>query len=319
MPWAGWSATVAGLVLVGSVDLGVIARRKNEITVRDAARWILFYATLAGLFALMLLRVHGSRQAGEFVAGYVTEYSLSVDNLFVFLLIMTRFQVPPRAQDKGLYIGIVLSLLLRTVCIVAGAVALSRFTWIFYGLAAFLIYTGVRLVASSDEDPVAFQEYRVIRLARRLLPMTDVYHGDRIVARRAGKRVFTPMLVVILAIGVANVVFALDSIPAIFGLTTDPYIVFAANAFALMGLRQLYFLVAGLLRKLRFLDAGLCVILCFIGVKLLFEALRSSGVTAIGPVPVPTVGIGVSLAVIVLTLAGTVLAGRRQESGERDH
>jgi tellurite resistance protein TerC len=303
MPWEGWSATVAGLAVVGTVDLGVIARRREEISVRGAARWILLYAGLAAGFALMLLGIHGRREAGEFVAGYITEYSLSVDNLFVFLLIMTRFRVPPRAQDKGLYIGIVLSLLLRTVCIVAGAVALSRFGWIFYGLAAFLIYTGVRLVATPGDDPAVFEEYRVIRLARRLLPMTAAYEGDRIAVRRAGRRVFTPMLVVILAIGVANVVFALDSIPAIFGLTTDPYIVFAANAFALMGLRQLYFLVSGLLSRLRYLNVGLCVILCFIGLKLLLEALRASNV------PVPTVGIALSLAVIVLTLAATVLAG----------
>ena len=303
MPWEGWSATVAGLAVVGTVDLGVIARRREEISVRGAARWILFYAGLAVAFALMLLGWHGRRQAGEFVAGYITEYSLSVDNLFVFLLIMTRFRVPARAQDKGLYIGIVLSLLLRTVCIVAGAVALSQFSWVFYGLAAFLIYTGVRLVAAPGDDPAVFEEYRVIRLARRLLPMTDAYAGDRITVRRGGRRFFTPMLVVILAIGVANVVFALDSIPAIFGLTTDPYIVFAANAFALMGLRQLYFLVSGLLERLRYLNVGLCVILCFIGLKLLLEALNASGV------PVPTVGIAVSLGVIVLTLAGTVLAG----------
>jgi TerC family integral membrane protein len=302
MPWEGWSATVAGLAVVGSVDLGVISRRRDAVTVRGAARWILFYAGLAVAFALMLLWVRGRQPAGEFVAGYLTEYSLSVDNLFVFLLIMSRFQVPPRLQDKGLYIGIVLSLVLRTVCIVAGAVALSQFSWVFYGLAAFLIYTGVRLVAGPGDDPAEFQEYRVIRLARRLLPMTDAYAGDRIVVRRDGRRVFTPMLVVILAIGVANVLFALDSIPAIFGLTTDVYIVFAANAFALMGLRQLYFLVAGLLRRLRYLDVGLCVILCFIGVKLLLEALHGSGV------PVPSVGIALSLGVIVVTLGGTVLA-----------
>jgi tellurite resistance protein TerC len=309
MPWEGWSATVAALVVVGFLDLGVIARRKRQITMRDAIGWVLFYVALAAVFAIVLLRVHGRQQAGEFVAGYITEYSLSVDNLFVFLLIMTRLRVPPRAQDKGLYIGIVLSLALRTICIVAGAVALSHFTWIFYGLGAFLIYTAIRLVAGNGDTLDEFHEYAVLRLARRVLPMTNAYHGDRIVVLRHGRRTFTPMLIAILAIGVANVVFALDSIPAIFGLTTDPYVVFAANAFALMGLRQLYFLVAGLLGRLRFLDVGLCVILCFIGVKLLLEALRSSGVHAVGPLPVPHIGIATSLAVIVATLGITVLAG----------
>jgi tellurite resistance protein TerC len=309
MPWARWSVTVAVLVAVGVLDLGIIARRKRQITMRDATGWVLFYVALAALFAVALLRMNGRQQAGEFVAGYITEYSLSVDNLFVFLLIMTKLRVPPRAQDKGLYIGIVLSLALRTICIVAGAVALSHFTWIFYGLGVFLIYTAIRLVTANGDTPEEFHEYAVVRLARRVLPMTSTYHGDRIMVLRRGRRTFTPMLIAILAIGVANVVFALDSIPAIFGLTTDPYIVFAANAFALMGLRQLYFLVAGLLGRLRYLDVGLCVILCFIGVKLLLEALRSSGVHAIGPVPVPSVGIAASLAVIVVTLGITVLAG----------
>jgi TerC family integral membrane protein len=309
MPWQGWCATVAGLIVVGLLDLGVIARRKREITMRDATGWVLFYVGLAAAFAVMLVYVRGRQQAGEFVAGYVTEYSLSVDNLFVFLLIMTRLRVPALAQDKGLYIGIVLSLALRTVCIVAGAVALSHFTWIFYGLGAFLIYTAIRLVTGNGDPAEGSTEYAVVRLARRILPITKTYHGNRIMVLRRGKRAFTPMLIAILAIGMANVVFALDSIPAIFGLTTDPYIVFTANAFALMGLRQLYFMVAGLLGRLHYLDVGLCVILCFIGVKLLLEALRSSGVRSIGPVPVPSIGIAASLAVIVLALGGTVLAG----------
>jgi TerC family integral membrane protein len=308
MPWEGWSATVVGLVAIGSLDLTVIARRKGRVTVGSAIGWVGFYVALAGVFALALLRFRGGHEAGEFVAGYITEYSLSVDNLFVLLLIMTKLQVPSRARDRGLYIGIALSLALRTVFIIVGAVALSRFAEAYYVLGVFIIYTAIRLVVGSGDEPKEFREYAVLRYARRVLPMTDAYTDDRIVVERDGHRMFTPMLIVILAIGVANVVFAVDSIPAIFGLTTDPYIVFVANAFALMGLRMLYFLVAALLSRLHYLDVGLCVILCFIGVKLLLEALRSTGIDSIGPVPVPSVSIAVSLGVIVATLGATVVA-----------
>jgi TerC family integral membrane protein len=307
MPWEGWGATLVALAAVGSMDLGVIARRKREVTVRGATGWVLCYVALAALFALALLHYRGHREAAQFVAGYLTEYSLSVDNLFVFLLIMTKLRVPSRAQDKSLYIGIVLSLGLRTICIIAGVLALSHFTFVYYALGLFLIYTAIRLVYAS-ETPEEFHEYAIVRAARRVLPITDTYQDDRIVVRQDGRRRFTPMVIVILAIGVANVIFALDSIPAIFGLTTNLYIIFAANAFALMCLRQLYFLVAGLLHRVRYLDLGLCIILCFIGVKLLLEALRSSGIRSLGPVPVPSIGTTESLAVIVATLAGTVLA-----------
>jgi TerC family integral membrane protein len=224
------------------------------------------------------------------------------------MIIMSRFAVPVLAQDKVLYIGIVLSMLLRAVCIAAGAAALSSFSWIFYVFGAFLVYTAVKLLVSGENDEDDFQEGRVVRAARRVLPLAPVYDGTRLTTRATGRWMLAPLVLVVLAIGVANVVFALDSIPAIFGLTTDAYIVFAANAFALMGLRQLYFMVGGLLDRVVYLNIGLAVILGFIGVKLVLEALDSSHVEHLASVPLPHVGILFSLGFIAATLAVTVLA-----------
>jgi tellurite resistance protein TerC len=238
----------------------------------------------------------------------VTEYSLSVDNLFVFMIIMSRFAVPALAQDKVLYIGIVLSMVLRTVCIAAGAAALNSFSWIFYVFGAFLIYTAVKLLVAGENDEDDFHEGRLIRVARRLLPLAPAYDGTRLTKRVPGRRMLTPLVLVVLAIGIANVVFALDSIPAIFGLTTEPYIVFTANAFALMGLRQLYFMVGGLLDRVVYLNIGLAVILGFIGIKLVLEALDSSHVERLASLPLPHVGILFSLGFIATTLTVTVLA-----------
>jgi TerC family integral membrane protein len=303
-----WSVTVAGLLLVVAVDLVVIARRRREVTMRDATLWVLFYVALAGAFAGVLAATRGGTVAGEFVAGYITEYSLSVDNLFVFMIIIARFAVPPLAQDKVLYIGIVVSMVLRAICIAAGAAAIAAFSWVFYVFGAFLIYTAVKLLLAGENDADDVKEGLVLRRLRRILPSTPVYDGGRIVVRQDGRRLFTPMIIVIAAIGIANVVFALDSIPAIFGLTQDPYVVFTANAFALMGLRQLFFLIGGLLERIIYLNVGLSVILGFIGVKLVFEAFDGSHIEHLGPIPVPHIGIVVSLAFIVLTLAVTTVA-----------
>jgi predicted tellurium resistance membrane protein TerC len=268
-----WVATIAGLVAIVVLDLTVIARRNQVVTMRSATRWVLFYIGLAGVFALALA-VWRPESASEFVAGYITEYSLSVDNLFVFVVIMSRFAVPALAQDKALYIGIILSLVLRAVFIAAGAAALHAASWVFYLFGAFLVYTATRLALEKDEDEPDFTEGRLVRAA----------------------------------IGVANVIFALDSIPAIFGLTQDAYIVFTANAFALMGLRQLYFLIGGLLQRLVYLNYGLAVILGFIGVKLLVEALHGSHIDAIGHVPLPDIGTVFSLEFIIGTLLVTTAA-----------
>jgi TerC family integral membrane protein len=308
VPAVVWLATVGGLLAVVAVDLVVIARRRRTVTMRDATTWVVVYVALAMAFAAGLALTAGTRSAGEFVAGYVTEYSLSVDNLFVFMIIMSRFAVPALAQDKVLYIGIVLSMVLRAVCIAAGAAALNSFSWIFYVFGGFLIYTAVKLLVAGETDEDDFHEGRVIRVARRVLPLSPAYDGTRLAARSAGRRMLTPLVLVVLAIGIANVVFALDSIPAIFGLTTDAYIVFTANAFALMGLRQLYFMVGGLLDRVVYLNIGLAVILGFIGVKLVLEALDSSHVEHLASLPLPHIGILFSLGFIATTLTVTVLA-----------
>jgi len=311
-----WVATVAGLLGIVVIDLVVIGRRRRAVTRRDATTWVLIYVGLAMAFAVGLAVFAGPTAAGEFVAGYVTEYSLSVDNLFVFMIIMARFAVPVLAQDKVLYIGIVVSMVLRTVCIAANAAAINNFNWVFYVFGAFLVYTAAKLLMSGENDDEDYQEGPVLRLFRRVLPLSTAYDGTRFVTRSGTRRVFTPLVLVVIAIGVANVVFALDSIPAIFGLTTNTYIVFAANAFALMGLRQLYFLVGGLLERIVYLNIGLAVILGFIGAKLVIEALEGSHVEHVGSVPLPHVGILFSLCFIAATLAVTTVASLARNAGD---
>ncbi len=317
VPLSVWLITIVVLLLIVGLDLTVIARRRRAVTVKDATGWAVFYVSLAAVFAAGLFSFAGGARGGEFVAGYITEYSLSVDNLFVFVIIMARFAVPSVAQDKVLYIGIVVSLVLRGVCIAAGAAAIAAFSWVFYLFGAFLIYTAVRLAVEGENDEDDFRENAAVRALRRVLPTTPDYVDDDIVTRIDGRRMFTPMAIVITAIGLANVVFALDSIPAIFGLTQDPYIVFTANAFALMGLRQLYFLIGGLLERLVYLNVGLSVILAFIGVKLIIEALHGSHVDAIGPVHLPEIGIAASLSFIVVTLAVTTAGSLGKDHFDR--
>ncbi len=306
VPPAVWILTALGFVAIVVLDLVVIARRKSTVTMRQATLWVVFYVTLAALFALGLFVFTSGTSGSEFVAGYITEYSLSVDNLFVFIIIMARFAVPALAVDKVLYIGIVVSMLLRGIFIAAGAAAISAASWVFYFFGAFLIYTAVKLALEGENDEEDFQENALLRGLRRVLPMTSEYSGPQLATRVNGKRMLTPLVIVIAAISVANVVFALDSIPAIFGLTQDPYIVLTANAFALMGLRQLYFLIGGLLERIIYLNVGLSVILGFIGVKLVIEALHGSHIDHLGAVPLPEIGIATSLLFILATLTVTV-------------
>jgi tellurite resistance protein TerC len=304
-----WTLTAIAFLAIVVLDLVVIARRREPVTLRQATLWVVLYVGLAALFAVGLFVLRNGTSGSEFVAGYITEYSLSVDNLFVFVIIMARFAVPPLAVDKVLYIGIVVSMVLRAGFIAAGAAAIAAASWVFYFFGAFLVYTAVKLALESpEEEGEEFQEGALVRGLRRILPLTGEYSGAALAMRTAGRRMMTPLVIVIAAIGVANVVFALDSIPAIFGLTADPYIIITANAFALMGLRQLYFLIGGLLDRLIFLNIGLSVILAFIGVKLLIEALHGSGLEALGPIPLPHIGIVTSLGFIVVVLALTVVA-----------
>ncbi len=322
---------ITSLVVLGAlllVDLALVARRPHVPSMREAGLWVAFYVALALGFSVLLLAVAGGETAGEFLAGWATEYSLSVDNLFVFVIIMSRFAVPRDNQQKVLLVGIILSLLLRGACILLGAAAIEAFSWVFYLFGAFLVYTAVQLLRAHGEHE-EFRENVLIRRARQVLPISESYDGARLVTRVGPRRMLTPMIVVLLAIGSTDVLFALDSIPAIFGLTQDPFVVFTATLFALMGLRQLYFLLGGLLDRLVYLSQGLSVILAFIGLKLIAEALHSNELHWVnGGDPVewaPVVPIWLSLSVIVGVLALTtvlslVVAPRRAARREaRDH
>jgi tellurite resistance protein TerC len=297
-----WVVTIVALLGLIAFDLFIVDRDPHEIRIAEAARWVVFYVVLAVGFGLAVGAMWGGRFAEEFFAGYITEYGLSVDNLFVFVLIMSTFAVPAIRQHRVLLFGILAALALRGLFIAAGAAVIARFQWIFYVFGAFLLVTAWRLLFKRDEEE-EFRENRAVRALCRVVPVTEDYHGSRIVVRVDGKRHVTPMLVVMLAIGSTDLLFALDSIPAIFGLTKEPFLVFTANAFALMGLRQLFFLLGGLLDRLVYLSFGLAAILGFIGVKLILEALAGSGVHG-----VPHIGIVTSLVVVVGVLAVTTVA-----------
>ncbi|MGW6742920.1 TerC family protein [Streptomyces sp. NPDC055025] len=310
-----WVLTVLGLSALIAVDF-LIGRKPHDVSMKEAGIWTVVWVALAVLFGLGLM-VFGTGQAsGEFFAGFITEKSLSVDNLFVFVLIMAKFSVPSHLQQRVLLIGVLIALVLRAAFIAAGAAIIASFSWVFFIFGAFLIYTAWKLVqeARSDEEEEEFEENRLLKSIEKRFGVADRYHGTKLFIRNNGKRVLTPLMVVMLAIGTTDVLFALDSIPAIFGLTQDPYIVFTANAFALMGLRQLYFLIGGLLKKLVHLSYGLSVILGFIGVKLVLHALHESGVH------VPEISIPVSLAVIcgvlIVTTITSLIASRKQAERE---
>jgi tellurite resistance protein TerC len=303
-----WIATLVVLLGVISLDFFLVARSPHEPSLRESTMWVSFYVALAVVFGVGLSLAAGGRASGEFFAGWLTEYSLSVDNLFVFIIIMGKFAVPRAYQQKVLLIGVALALVMRGIFIAIGAEAISRFDWVFYIFGAFLIYTAWKLLRAGDEDE-EFKENAALRAVKRVLPATSEYQGASLTARIDGRRLVTPMLIVMVAIGTTDLLFALDSIPAIFGLTQEPYLVFTANAFALMGLRQLYFLIGGLLDRLVYLSYGLAVVLGFIGVKLILEALHHQGVHW-----APEVPILVSLGVIIGTRAVTAVASLAKSS-----
>jgi tellurite resistance protein TerC len=308
-----WTLTLVGLLGVLAVDLLLVARRPHEPSLRESAIWVGVYVALALLFGLFVWVGYGSRYAGEFYVGWLTEYSLSVDNLFVFVIILGRFAVPRRYQQKVLLIGIVLALVMRGAFIAAGSAVITTFVWVFYLFGAFLIYTAVKFARQGELDEGDYKENPAIRLSRRVLPISRSYdRGHLTTVTPNGRRIFTPMVIVMIALGTTDLIFALDSIPAIFGLTKVPYLVFTANVFALMGLRQLYFLLGGLLDRLTYLSIGLAVVLGFIGVKLILEALHDNNLPFINdgdPVDwIPTIPIWASLAVIVGALGVTTVA-----------
>ena len=305
-PFWVWALTIAGLGFLMVIDFYAHVRKPHEPSFRESALFSGIFVALAIAFGIGLTLVWGTRHGAEFFAGYVTEWSLSVDNLFIFLIIMTKFAVPRIYQQKVLMVGIVIALLFRGAFILAGAAAISRFSWVFYLFGAFLVGTAIVLAREDHDSEIEFHENRFLRIVRRVIPSTSTYHGDRLTTRDGGRRLMTPMLVVMIAIGSTDLLFALDSIPAIFGLTKEPYIVFTTNAFALLGLRQLYFLLHGLLRRLVYLSEGLAVILGFIGVKLVLEALHTNELPFVnGGKSVdwaPEIPIWLSLVVIVCSL-----------------
>ena len=304
-----WLTTVAALLAVILLDFFVVNRSPHAVSIREATKWVAFYIVLAVLFAGGLWYFAGAGSAGQFVAGYITEYSLSVDNLFIFLIIMASFNVPKKYQQQALLVGIILALIFRGVFIALGAVAIQQFSWVFYIFGAFLLYTAINLVRDTDHDDDA--DNVVVRFARRHLSLTDKWAGLRLWIKDNGKRLMTPMFLVVVALGTTDLIFALDSIPAIYGLTQQPYLVFTANVFALMGLRQLYFLLGDLLKRLVYLSQGLAIILAFIGVKLVLHALHENELPFINGgehVPVPEIPTLLSLGVIVVTLIITTAA-----------
>jgi tellurite resistance protein TerC len=304
-------AAFVGLTAILITDLVLVYRRPHIPSTRESSLWVGFYVVLALAFAALMYFVAGPEHAGQFVAGWLTEYSLSVDNLFVFLLIMAQFAVPRKYQQEVLMVGIILALVFRGVFILLGAQLIESFSWIFYLFGAFLLYTAIKQ-ALSKEDDTEQRESALIRLLRRRVHITDHYDGAKIRTVVDGKKAFTPILVVFIAIGTTDLLFAVDSIPAIFGITQDPFIVFTANVFALMGLRQLYFLLGDLVDKLEYLKYGIAFILGFIGVKLFLHALHTNELPFINGGQhvewAPEIGTVTSLAVIVASMAIAVIA-----------
>ncbi|WP_028648320.1 TerC family protein [Nocardiopsis sp. CNT312] len=306
-----WAATIGAMIAILVIDLAIVDHpwsKKSgpkEFGVRQAAWWAVFYIGIAIVFGFGVMYFGGTTAGAEYFAGFVTEKSLSVDNLFVFYLLMGAFAVPRQYQHEVLLVGIVIALVMRGFFIVLGAQVINAWSEVFYLFGAFLIYTGYKIVrdhVKGEDENQDFSENPAVRLVKRFWPVTDGYHGARMSVKIDGKRHVTPMLLVIIAIGVVDLVFAVDSIPAIFGLTQDAYIVFTANAFALLGLRQLYFLLAGLMDKLAYISWGLSAIMLFIGVKMILHALHENGVHT------PEIGIGASLTVIVGVMAVTIIA-----------
>ncbi|MEU6710476.1 TerC family protein [Nonomuraea sp. NPDC046802] len=317
VPAVVWILTIAGIAGLLAFDFFFHVRRSHIPTLREAANWSALYVGIALLFGAGVWVFGGREPGAEYFAGYVTEKALSVDNLFVFLVIMSSFKVPRADQQKVLLFGIAFSLAARSGFILLGAALINTFAWVFYLFGLILLLTAGHLLRAESEESRS-PDNLMVRLARRLLHTSDEYDGDRLFTVRDGKRVMTPMLLVMVAIGGTDILFAFDSIPAIFGLTQNVYLVFTATAFSLLGLRQLYFLIDGLLDRLIYLSYGLAVILGFIGVKLILHALHENNVPFINdgePVNVAEISTGLSLSVIVLVLLITVVASLTSPKG----
>jgi tellurite resistance protein TerC len=322
-----WLITIGFFSVVILGDLTYQIRNPHEPGFRESAIQSAIYICLALLFTLVVGLVWPGQYAGEYLGGFITEKALSVDNLFVFLVIFTQFKVPRKLQSEALLIGIVIALVLRGIFIAAGAAFIENFSWAFYAFGAFLLLTAIKLLKDTakdlqpDDGVEEFEGGRIIDFIQKRFRSTSQYHGTKLVIRENGRRVITPLLLVMVAIGFTDLLFALDSIPAVYGLTNEPYIVFVANAFALLGLRQLYFLLSGLMQRLRYLGFGLSLILAWIGIKLVIHALHKNEVPFINGgeaiKAIPEISTGLSLIFILVTLVVTtvwsLLATRSKE------
>jgi len=302
--------SIVALVLILLADLLIVARRPHVPTLRESAVWVGIYVGLALVFAVAMLVFAGTEPAGQFLAGWLTEYSLSIDNLFVFVILMARFSVPKTVQQEVLMLGIIIALVLRGIFILVGAQLIEDFSWIFYIFGAWLVWTAIQQLRGEDEDDD--KDSFIVRVLRRRVRITDTFDGMKFRTTEDGVRHFTPLLVVLIAIGTTDLLFALDSIPAIFGITESAFIVFTANVFALMGLRQLYFLLGGLLERLVYLKYGIAFILAFIGVKLVLHALHANELPFLNGGEhiewAPEISTTVSLLVIVGAMAVSTVA-----------
>jgi tellurite resistance protein TerC len=321
-----WTITAAALVLVIVVDLLFQVRRKTEPSFKESAILSSIFVLIAVAFAPVVSILWGSEFGEEYIAGFVTEKSLSVDNLFVFLIIFTKLKVPKKAQSQALIVGIFIALILRFIFIAVGAAAIASFSWVFYIFGAFLMYTAISLVRehfgshSDDGAPGG----KLIEFIKKRVNVVDDYHGASVSIKKDGKRFYTPLLFAMIAIGSADILFALDSIPAVFGLTSEPYIVFTANAFALLGLRQLYFLLSGLLLRLKYLGLGLSVILGWIGIKLAIHALHKNELPFINgghhvdwlPEISTELSLGVILGTITIATVTSLVATRKSKDDQ---
>ena len=315
-----WGITVVVILALLAFDYFFHIRKAHVPTLKEAAFWSSLYVGIAITFGILVLIFGGPVMGSEYFAGYITEKALSVDNLFVFLIIIASFRVPREDQQKVLLFGIVFALIARTGFIFLGAALINSFAWVFYAFGLILLITAGNLLKPEPEgEGEDTADNFIIRLARRIFHTTEHYDGDKLFTMENGKRVLTPMLLVMVAIGGTDILFALDSIPAIFGLTQNVYIVFTATAFSLMGLRQLYFLIDGLLDRLIYLAYGLAAILAFIGVKLVLHALHENNLPFINdgqPVPVVEITTGLSLTVIIGVLVFTVVASLVSKAGK---
>jgi tellurite resistance protein TerC len=303
-------------------DVIFAVRRPHEPSRKEVSIALSIYISLAILFGIGVWVFAGHQFGTEFFAGWLTEYSLSIDNLFIFIIIMGKFAVPREYQQNALMIGIILALIMRGIFIAVGAAAINQFSWVFYLFGAFLVLTAVNLAREGMEEEQGYDEPRLVRWVRKHLPVSEEWNGVKFFVRQHGKRLLTPMALVVITLGMTDLLFALDSIPAIYGLTQEPYLVLTANVFALMGLRQLYFLIGGLLQRLVYLSYGLAFLLLFIGVKLILHAMHENEVPFInGGEPIewaPEIPIWVSLLVILGTLVVTTIASLMSDKSKKD-